>query len=40
MTCFPQLKKNTHPEIKTGFPLGKEVLPPYSMDDDKLEEAH
>ena len=33
-------EENTHPEIKTGFPLGKEVLPPYAKNDDKLEEAN
>ena len=36
----PITEENTHPEIDLGFPVGKEVLPPYSMHDDKLEEAN
>ncbi len=29
-------EENMHSEINAGIPVGKEVLSPYSMDDDKL----
>ena len=34
-------EENNHPEIDLGFPVGKEVLPPYSQNDiyDKLKKA-
>ena len=32
--------ENMHSEIDVRIPVGKEVLPPYSMHDDKLEEAN
>ena len=33
-------EENMHSEIDVRIPVGKEVLPPYSMHDDKLEEAN
>ena len=35
------IEENIHSEIDFGFPVGKEVLPPYSQNDiyDKLKEA-
>lgn len=33
-------KENNHTEINMGFPLGKEMLPPYSKNDNKLEEVN
>ena len=34
------IEENIHSEIDFGFPVGKEVLPPYAKNDDKLEEAN
>ena len=33
-------EENMHSEINAGIPVSKEVLPPYSMDDDRIEEAN
>ena len=30
-------EENMHSEITAGIPVGKEVLPPYSKNDNKLE---
>ena len=33
-------EENIHSEIDIGFPVGKEEILPYSMNDDKLEKAN
>ena len=33
-------EENMHSKIDAGIPVGKEVLPPYSINNNKLEEAN